>query len=57
MQLEPEPLPKELKEILENIYPAVANKVLGRNIFSGIPSVEEVVREYEKFKKVNMRAV
>ncbi len=51
----PEPLPSELKEILEALYPAVANVVIGRPLFFGIPPVAEVVQEYEKFKRFNMK--
>ncbi len=51
----PDPLPPALKEILENLYPAVANAVIERQLFSGIPSVGEVVYEYAKFKAANMR--
>jgi phosphoribosylaminoimidazole-succinocarboxamide synthase len=58
--VQPRPLPPALLQILENLYPAVANRVIERGVtegelFSGIPSVEEVVHEYEKFKELGMR--
>jgi phosphoribosylaminoimidazole-succinocarboxamide synthase len=54
VELKPNPLPSQLKEILENIYPAVANAVIGRQLFSA-PPVGEIVNEYEMFKATEMK--
>lgn len=50
----PEPLPSVLTEILSNLYQSVANSVLRRNLFSGVPDLAEIAREYELFKQAEM---
>jgi len=54
VKAKPEPLPASLREILENLYPAVANAVLDRQLFAGMPFVDEVIGEYERFKTAEM---
>ena len=54
VKLRPEPLPSVLTEILSNLYQSVANSVLRRNLFSGVPDLAEIVREYELFKQAEM---
>ncbi len=43
LRAEPEPLPSELRTALDHLYPALANHVLRRNLFDGVPPLDDVV--------------
>jgi phosphoribosylaminoimidazole-succinocarboxamide synthase len=47
--VQPEPMPKELIEILEQVYGSVANAILGRRMFDVAP-LPEVVSGYQSYK-------
>jgi phosphoribosylaminoimidazole-succinocarboxamide synthase len=50
----PRNLPPQLLEILSHAYASFANAVLERQIFN-VPSLHEVAREYQRFKKLEMK--
>ncbi|MBI2092845.1 MAG: phosphoribosylaminoimidazolesuccinocarboxamide synthase, partial [Deltaproteobacteria bacterium] len=41
----PEPLPKELKNLVSQLYKAACNEITGREWFKGIPTIEDVLKE------------
>lgn len=54
VSIQPDPMPTELVEILEQVYASVANAVLDRKLFDAA-SLPQVVAEYGLFKDRMMR--
>lgn len=55
VETQPNPMPRELVQMLSNIDRAVANAVLDRNLFPGTPQLSEVAREYQRFRELEMK--
>ncbi len=45
----PEPMPRQLVEMLSYVYASVANAVLERQVFDA-PTLDEVARDYQRFR-------
>jgi phosphoribosylaminoimidazole-succinocarboxamide synthase len=45
----PKPLPRSLLEIVSNMYMSAANALIQTNAFSAAPTLDEVMREYERY--------
>lgn len=46
---EPDPLPPELINLVSMVYKSMANAFLGRKIFTDVPELEEVAKQYLEF--------
>lgn len=53
VDIQPEPMPRRLVEVLEHVYGSVANAVLDSRLFDA-PPLPDVVAEYELFKQNEM---
>ena len=51
----PKNLPAELLQMLGYVYAATTNAVFRREIFEGIPEIPDIAREYNKYRKVEMK--
>src|SRR3989344_7506540 len=52
---QPKNLPKDLVEMTGYMYAATANAILGSQIFPGMPSIPEIVQEYQRYRDVEMK--
>lgn len=48
VSMQPEKLPPETLELLSNIYTSLTNALLNKEIFSGVPDLEEVIKRIAK---------
>jgi phosphoribosylaminoimidazole-succinocarboxamide synthase len=46
----PEPLPGDLKQVISWIYQSLANELVGRRIFDGVPALSEVLDSLEAIR-------
>ncbi len=46
---EPEPLPEEFKNLFSDMYRTVANKITGKQFFSGVPDLNKIILNMKKY--------
>jgi phosphoribosylaminoimidazole-succinocarboxamide synthase len=49
IKIKPEPLPARLKLLMSNIYCAFTNEITGKEWFSGIPPLKDILEEIQQF--------